>query len=75
MSHFAHTENESDRSVEGTCNSRETVAQFWTNIAWGSRVMFIDMPPGTRGVPLTVFSHATNRWDYRSYISAGASYL
>ncbi len=33
-----------------------TVTQFWSTVVWGEvEYMFVDMPPGTGDVPLTVF--------------------
>ena len=50
------TENESDPVVWRGPVIAGAVTQFWTDVAWGDLdVMFIDMPPGTGDVPLTVF--------------------
>ncbi|MCQ2463050.1 MAG: Mrp/NBP35 family ATP-binding protein [Clostridia bacterium] len=49
-------ENESDPVVWRGPVIAGTVKQFWTDVVWGDTdYMFIDMPPGTGDVPLTVF--------------------
>ncbi len=49
-------ENETDPVVWRGPIIAGSVKQFWTDVIWGSvDVMFIDMPPGTGDVPLTVF--------------------
>ena len=49
-------ENETDPVVWRGPIIAGTVKQFWTDVVWGDLdVMFIDMPPGTGDVPLTVF--------------------
>jgi len=49
-------ENESEPVVWRGSLISGTVMQFWTDVIWtGVDYMFIDMPPGTGDVPLTVF--------------------
>ena len=49
-------ENESDPVVWRGSLIAGTVKQFWTDVQWGDvDYLFIDMPPGTGDVPLTVF--------------------
>ncbi len=49
-------ENESEPVVWRGSLISGTVLQFWTDIIWtGVDYMFVDMPPGTGDVPLTVF--------------------
>lgn len=49
-------ENENDPVVWRGPVIAGTVKQFWTDVVWGDTdYMFIDMPPGTGDVPLTVF--------------------
>ena len=49
-------ENETDPVVWRGPIIAGSVKQFWTDVLWGNvDVMFIDMPPGTGDVPLTVF--------------------
>ena len=50
------TENETDPVVWRGPIIANTVKQFWTDVIWGKvDCMFIDLPPGTGDVPLTVF--------------------
>ena len=50
------TENETDPVVWRGPVIGGVVEQFWTDVVWGDLdVLFIDMPPGTGDVPLTVF--------------------
>lgn len=50
------TENPTDPVVWRGPVIAGAVKQFWTDVVWGDLdVMFIDMPPGTGDVPLTVF--------------------
>ncbi len=49
-------ENESDPIVWRGPVIAGTVQQFWTEVNWGEvDYMYVDMPPGTGDVPLTVF--------------------
>ena len=49
-------ENETDPVVWRGPIIAGTVKQFWTDVIWGDvDFMFVDMPPGTGDVPLTVF--------------------
>ena len=48
--------NETDPVVWRGPVIANTVTQFWTDVLWGDvDYMFVDMPPGTGDVPLTVF--------------------
>ncbi|MFI3325515.1 MAG: Mrp/NBP35 family ATP-binding protein [Clostridia bacterium] len=50
------TENETDPVIWRGPVIAGVVKQFWTDVMWGDvDFMFIDMPPGTGDVPLTVF--------------------
>lgn len=49
-------EHETDPVVWRGMMIANTVKQFWTDVVWDQvDVMFLDMPPGTGDVPLTVF--------------------
>ncbi len=50
------TENETDPVIWRGPMIAGVVKQFWSDVFWGDvDYMFIDMPPGTGDVPLTVF--------------------
>ena len=50
------TENETDPVIWRGPVIAGTVKQFWTDVIWGNvDYLFVDMPPGTGDVPLTVF--------------------
>ena len=50
------TENETDPVIWRGPVIAGTVKQFWTEVVWKDvDYMFVDMPPGTGDVPLTVF--------------------
>ena len=49
-------ENDTDPVIWRGSLIAGTVKQFWTDVCWGEvDYMFVDMPPGTGDVPLTVF--------------------
>ena len=49
-------ENESDPVIWRGPVIAHVVTQFWTDVMWGELdYLFVDMPPGTGDVPLTVF--------------------
>ena len=50
------TEDETDPVIWRGPVIAGVVTQFWTDVVWGDvDYMFVDMPPGTGDVPLTVF--------------------
>ena len=50
------TNNETDPVIWRGPVIAGVVKQFWTDVEWGEvDYMFVDMPPGTGDVPLTVF--------------------
>ncbi len=50
------TQNETDPVIWRGPVIAGTVTQFWTDVIWGELdYLFVDMPPGTGDVPLTVF--------------------
>ena len=49
-------ENDTDPVIWRGPDIAGTVKQFWTDVLWGEvDYLFVDMPPGTGDVPLTVF--------------------
>ena len=50
------TDNETDPVIWRGPVIAGTVKQFWTDVIWGDvDYLFVDMPPGTGDVPLTIF--------------------
>src|SRR5699024_12334824 len=50
------TDNETDPVIWRGPVIAGAVEQFWTDVVWGELdYLFVDMPPGTGDVPLTVF--------------------
>ncbi len=57
------TEHETDPVIWRGPVIAGTVKQFWTDVIWGDvDYMFVDMPPGTGDVPLTVFQSLPVIW-------------
>ena len=55
-------ENESDPVIWRGPVIAGVVTQFWTDVMWGELdYLFVDMPPGTGDVPLTVFQSQIGR--------------
>ena len=48
-------ENETDPVIWRGPVISGVVQQFWTDVLWNCDYLFVDMPPGTGDVPLTVF--------------------
>ena len=48
-------ENETDPVIWRGPVISGVVQQFWTEVLWNCDYLFVDMPPGTGDVPLTVF--------------------